>query len=376
MSTSATLASVAAERESPRDGAMPFSASELCERYAARVYHFATMVAGSDLEAEDLAQSALERALRALPRFDGQKGHVEAWLWRIVVNVARDAGRAAARRQRLWERLVQLRPGWTGNDDILRISNERLVEAIRTLTPRQRSARVTLWRRSRLRGCGGRAGNLIWRRCSRYTPGPDGFAAEAAGGQSMTESQLSESLSDRLAALKSPPPDGLIARARTAVDAPAPHVLRTLTSSLANFDPPVNSPRRRGLNLIAGVAGFAVVAAGLGVFALDVSGRLHSPVAPSAAKAASHKSTPGAPWVVQEFHGDGLVVTLDHPAPWHSQSAAAEHSYAGCFGYLANYPLQPFCTHPSATSFECSWANVGKFPWMAYWSASVLAGMA
>ena len=140
MSTSATLASVAAERESPRDGAMPFSASELCERYAARVYHFATMVAGSDLEAEDLAQSALERALRALPRFDGQKGHVEAWLWRIVVNVARDAGRAAARRQRLWERLVQLRPGWTGNDDIpLGISNERLVEAIRTLTPRQRS---------------------------------------------------------------------------------------------------------------------------------------------------------------------------------------------------------------------------------------------
>jgi RNA polymerase sigma-70 factor (ECF subfamily) len=119
---------------------MSLSASELCERYAARVYHFASMVAGSDLEAEDLAQSALERALRGLPHFDNRKGDVEAWLWRIVVNVARDAGRAAARRQRLWERLVQLRPGWTSNDDIpLGISNERLVEAIRTLTPRQRS---------------------------------------------------------------------------------------------------------------------------------------------------------------------------------------------------------------------------------------------
>jgi RNA polymerase sigma-70 factor (ECF subfamily) len=119
---------------------MPLSASELCERYAARVYHFASMVAGSDVEAEDLAQAALEHALRGLARFDGQKGDVEAWLWRIVVNVARDAGRAAARRQRLWERLVQLRPGWTSNDDIpLGISNQRLVEAIRTLTPRQRS---------------------------------------------------------------------------------------------------------------------------------------------------------------------------------------------------------------------------------------------
>ena len=54
--------------------------------------------------------------------------------WRIVVNVARDAGRAAVRRQRLWERLVQLRSGWTGNDDIpLGISNDRLLEAIREL---------------------------------------------------------------------------------------------------------------------------------------------------------------------------------------------------------------------------------------------------
>ncbi len=178
----------------------------------------------------------------------------------------------------------------------------------------------------------------------------------------MTESQLSESLSDRLTALKSPLPDGLIARVRTAADAPAPHGTRNLTPSLANFDPPVNSPRRRGLNLIAGLAGFAVVAAGLGVFALDVSGRLHSPVAAPAAKGARHKSTPGAPWVVQEFHGDGLVVTLDHPAPWHSQLQPLSIHYAAVFGYLANYPLQPFCTHPSATSFECSWANVGKIP--------------
>lgn len=105
----------------------------------------------------------------------------------------------------------------------------------------------------------------------------------------MTESQLAESLSDRLRTLKSPIPDGLIARARTEADAPTPHVTRNLTSSLANFDPPVNSPRRRGLNLIAGLAGFAVVAAGLGAFALEVSGRLHSPASAPAAKGPSHK---------------------------------------------------------------------------------------
>ena len=140
VTTSTNVASVAADRVSAGDKAISLSAGELCERYAARVYQFASMVAGSDLEAEDLAQSALERALRGLPRFDSRKGQVEAWLWRIVVNVARDAGRAAVRRQRLWERLVQLRSGLTGNDDIpLGISNERLLEAIRALTPHQRS---------------------------------------------------------------------------------------------------------------------------------------------------------------------------------------------------------------------------------------------
>ena len=178
----------------------------------------------------------------------------------------------------------------------------------------------------------------------------------------MTESQLSESLSDRLSTLKTPLPDGLIASVRTAADAPATHFRRNLTPSLADFDPPVNSPRRRGLNLIAGLAGFAVVVAGLGVFALDVSGRLHSPTSAPAAKGATHKRTPGAPWMVQEFHGDGLVVTLDHPTAWHSQLQALSIHYAAVFGYLANYPLQQFCTHPSATSFECSWANVGKIP--------------
>ena len=80
VTTSGTVASVAADGVSASDTAISLSAGELCERYAARVYQFASMVAGSDLEAEDLAQSALERALRGLPRFDSRKGQVEAWL--------------------------------------------------------------------------------------------------------------------------------------------------------------------------------------------------------------------------------------------------------------------------------------------------------
>jgi RNA polymerase sigma-70 factor (ECF subfamily) len=115
-------------------------ATELCERYASRVYQFATMVAGSDVEAEDLAQSALERALRGLPSFDPSRGEVEAWLWRIVVNVARDAGRTVKRRQLLFERLVRLRGNPEEPGDVpLGVDHQRLLLAVRALTPLQRS---------------------------------------------------------------------------------------------------------------------------------------------------------------------------------------------------------------------------------------------
>ncbi len=99
------------------------------------------MLIGDHAEAEDLAQTALEKALRALPRFDPERGKAEAWLWRIVVNVARDAGRSARRRHSLMERLVALRDRHPSPPDDIPagISNERLLAAVRQLTPLQRS---------------------------------------------------------------------------------------------------------------------------------------------------------------------------------------------------------------------------------------------
>lgn len=58
-------------------------------------------------DAEDLAQTALERAIRALPRFDPQHGEIEGWLWRIVLNAAGDARRGAKRRRLLMGLLVR-----------------------------------------------------------------------------------------------------------------------------------------------------------------------------------------------------------------------------------------------------------------------------
>src|SRR5438128_10437235 len=82
----------------------PLTAERLCARYAPRVYRFAAMVAAGDVEAEDLAQDAMVRAIRNLGRFDTRRGSVETWLWRIVVNAAIHAGRVSTSRRRRWER--------------------------------------------------------------------------------------------------------------------------------------------------------------------------------------------------------------------------------------------------------------------------------
>jgi RNA polymerase sigma-70 factor (ECF subfamily) len=82
------------------------TAEELCRLYAPRVCRFAAMVARSRPDADDLAQDALLRAVRAVHTYDPAKGSPETWLWRIVVNTARDSARRRERAQWLLERLT------------------------------------------------------------------------------------------------------------------------------------------------------------------------------------------------------------------------------------------------------------------------------
>lgn len=68
---------------------------QLCAQYATRVARFASMAAGNDADADDIAQDALLKAIGALDRYDPQRGSLDAWLFRIVANTARDTGRRA-----------------------------------------------------------------------------------------------------------------------------------------------------------------------------------------------------------------------------------------------------------------------------------------
>jgi len=111
----------------------------LCARYSDRVYRFAAMVSKNAHDAEDLAQTALERAIRARSRFDPRRGDVEGWLWRIVANAAGDA-RRGARRRRLMERLLARQAGLVAHQGPPETADEVLLAAVRRLPHRQRAA--------------------------------------------------------------------------------------------------------------------------------------------------------------------------------------------------------------------------------------------
>jgi len=117
------------------------TAERLCADYARQVYRFAAMVSRSEADAEDLAQEALLRAIRNLHRFKSERGAIASWLWRIVMNAARDAGRAAGRRQALWERIAALRaPEQSAEAQALdRLRDADLLAGVRALRPRART---------------------------------------------------------------------------------------------------------------------------------------------------------------------------------------------------------------------------------------------
>jgi RNA polymerase sigma-70 factor (ECF subfamily) len=72
---------------------------ELEALYRERLSDFtraAAAIAGDEESGRDAVQEAFAKALRKRRRFRGD-GSLEAWVWRIVVNAARDAGRKRRR---------------------------------------------------------------------------------------------------------------------------------------------------------------------------------------------------------------------------------------------------------------------------------------
>jgi RNA polymerase sigma factor (sigma-70 family) len=133
-----------ATETSPPPAPGPLTPERLAEEFAPLVYRFSAMVCRDRAQSEDLAQDALLRAMRALHRYDPARGTVDAWLWRIVVNLARDAGRAAGRWDLVWDRLTAGRAAepWAEAVESLamrRLRDAELLEAVRALPRRYRT---------------------------------------------------------------------------------------------------------------------------------------------------------------------------------------------------------------------------------------------
>jgi hypothetical protein len=128
----------------------------------------------------------------------------------------------------------------------------------------------------------------------------------------------------------------------------------TLRGYRSKFDlaPAPHRIRRAAVELVSA----AVLAVAVVALILELPGHATPTSKPSPS------STPGVQWVDENFHGDGLVVTLDHPVAWRSQLEPLSLHYTAVFGFLANFPLRQFCSNPTSHIVECNWANVGKIP--------------
>ena len=119
----------------------PATAAEFCERYAASVHRFAYMLSRDPESALDLAQDVLERAIRTFGSFDPSQGNAEGWLWKVALNVARDAGRASKRRDALILRAMTMfpRPPQPAPSAPPGVSDLDLMRAVRRLSARHRT---------------------------------------------------------------------------------------------------------------------------------------------------------------------------------------------------------------------------------------------
>jgi RNA polymerase sigma-70 factor (ECF subfamily) len=102
----------------------------LYERHARRVFAVVRRMAGDDALAEDWAQEAWVRVIRALPTFRGES-QFSTWLHRIAVNSALHGRRSRERkagRETVMDDSYAARP--TGGDALLRLKLEQAMERL------------------------------------------------------------------------------------------------------------------------------------------------------------------------------------------------------------------------------------------------------
>jgi RNA polymerase sigma-70 factor, ECF subfamily len=106
---------------------------ELVKRYQAPLYRFLLRMLGSPEDAEEAASDVFVRAWQHAPRFQ-YRAKVATWLYRIAVNIARDAySRKKARPQEAWPEtyeLAQMGIGSAEEDALTRLDRAERSKAL------------------------------------------------------------------------------------------------------------------------------------------------------------------------------------------------------------------------------------------------------
>ena len=144
MEPASALLRLGVEHPAEADAAPATDVSQLIvDTYLPRVHRFAVMVSPPRADPDDLTQEACVRALQRVHQYDASRGTLDAWLWRIVVNLAKDAGRASRRSALLTARLAERASATplTSPEDVAldHIRDDALVAAVRRLPRRHRT---------------------------------------------------------------------------------------------------------------------------------------------------------------------------------------------------------------------------------------------
>jgi RNA polymerase sigma-70 factor (ECF subfamily) len=121
----------------------PLDAERIVATYLARIHRFAVMLSPLGVDPDDLAQDACLRVIERAAQFDSRRGSLDAWVWRIVVNLARDQGRLARRVHLLTDRVVSFQragsaPASPESLALDRLRDDVLLAAVRRLPRRHR----------------------------------------------------------------------------------------------------------------------------------------------------------------------------------------------------------------------------------------------
>lgn len=95
-------------------GSQPVSERDFLDKHSELVFNLALRLTGNRSDAEDLAQDALIRALRALPNFRGDS-QLSTWVYRITVNAWKN--RVRAEKSRGFWKTISFGAFGNGDDD-------------------------------------------------------------------------------------------------------------------------------------------------------------------------------------------------------------------------------------------------------------------